>query len=120
MTEKSYAEQVAEAKTRIREVTAEETLKMQAADPGVVILDVREPKEWNQLHIPDALFIPLGTLESQVEAAIPRDKKVVIYCARGNRSALAADIMQGMGYADVASMSRGIIGWIDAGGDIEE
>jgi rhodanese-related sulfurtransferase len=51
---------------------------------------------------------------------VPTDKKVIVYCARGNRSALAADAMQDMGYTDVASMSSGIIGWANIGGDLEE
>jgi len=120
MTEKTAAELIGEAKKRIKEVTPAEAMQMRAADPEIVYLDVREQMEWNLGRIPGAIFIPRGNLESQVEAAIPRDKKVIIYCARGNRSALAADTMQDMGYADVASMSQGIIGWVDAGGEVEE
>ena len=70
-------------------------------------------------RIPGALFIARGNIESRVEATIPRDKKIIIYCARGNRSALAADTMQQMGYQDVASMSQGFGGWVDAGGEVE-
>jgi rhodanese-related sulfurtransferase len=58
-------------------------------------------------------------LESAVEARVPRDRRVVVYCASGNRSALAADTLQRMGYTDVASMRGGIRGWVDAGGEIE-
>lgn len=120
MTEKTAAELIEEAKRRIKEVTPTEAMQMRVADPDIVYLDVRESMEWNLGRIPGAIFIPRGNLESQVEAAIPRDKKVIVYCARGNRSALAADTMQDMGYADVASMSQGIIGWVDAGGEVEE
>jgi len=119
MTEKTAAELVEEAKTRIREVTPAEAMQIHAADPAIVYLDVREPMEWNLGRIPGALFIPRGNLESRVEATIPREKKVIIYCARGNRSALAADTMQQMGYTDVASMSQGFIGWVDAGGAVD-
>jgi rhodanese-related sulfurtransferase len=120
MTEKTATDPIAEAKKRIREVTPPEAMEMNEADPAIVYLDVREPMEWNLGRIPGAVFIPLGNLDAQVEATIPREKKIIIYCARGNRSALAADTMQQMGYADVASMSQGIIGWVDAGGEIEE
>ena len=62
---------------------------------------------------------PRGNLESKVEALIDRNQKVVIYCARGNRSALAALTMKQMCYEDVVSMARGFLGWADIGGDIE-
>jgi len=54
-----------------------------------------------------------------VEGIIDRNQKVVIYCARGNRSALAALTMKQMGYEDVASMARGFLGWADIGGEVE-
>jgi rhodanese-related sulfurtransferase len=50
---------------------------------------------------------------------IPHDRRVIVSCARGNRSAVAADRMQNLGYKDVVSMSAGIAGWSDAGGEIE-
>ena len=119
MTLKTGADLIAEAKTRIKEVTPAESMKLMEEDPSVVFLDVREPNEWNLGRIPGALFIARGNIESRVEATIPRDKKIIIYCARGNRSALAADTMQQMGYEDVASMSQGFGGWVDAGGEVE-
>ncbi len=78
----------------------------------VVYLDVRERTEWNLGRIPGALFLPRGLLESKIEELIPRDTRVIAYCARGNRSALAAETMQQMGYADVASMSGGFAQWV--------
>ena len=105
MTEKTAANLIEEAKQRIKEVTPVEAMEMHAADPAIVYLDCREPMEWNLGHIPGAIFIPRGNLESKVKATIPREKRIIIYCARGNRSALAADTMQQMGYTDVASMS---------------
>ncbi len=119
MTHKTGADLIAEAKTRIKEVSPTEAMKLSEADPSVVFLDCREPNEWNLGRIPGALFIARGNIESRVEATIPREKKIIIYCARGNRSALAADTMQQMGYEDVASMSQGVGGWIDAGGEVE-
>ena len=58
-------------------------------------------------------------METKIEALVPRDKHIVIYCQSGNRSAFAADTLQQMGYDDVASMSRGIIGWVDDGGEVD-
>ena len=64
-------------------------------------------------------MIARGTMETKVEALIPRDASVVIYCASGNRSAFAADTMQQMGYTNVASMSEGWSGWVAADGTVE-
>lgn len=114
---KTGADLIDEAKSRIREVSAEESVRN--PDPDVVYVDCREPNEYNLGHLPGAVFIPRGNLETKIEAAIPRNRKIVIYCATGNRSALAADTMQQMGYTDVASMSDGIRGWANAGGEIE-
>ena len=117
MSNKSGTDLINDAKTRIREVRAADAVAN--PDPGVVYFDCREPNEYALGHIPGAVFIPRGNLETKVEAAIPRDKKILIYCATGNRSALAADTMQQMGYTDVASMADGFRGWVDAGGEVE-
>src|SRR5687768_144316 len=119
MAPKSGMDLINDAKTRIREVTPAEVREMRARGESAVYLDVREPNEWNLGHLPGAMHIPRGTLETKVEAVVPRDRKVVIYCAGGNRSALAADTMQQMGYKDVVSMSGGFTGWAQSGGDVE-
>ena len=119
MAQKSGMDLINDAKTRIREVTPAEVREMRARGESAVYLDVREPNEWNLGHLPGAMHIPRGTLETKVEAVVPRDRKVVIYCAGGNRSALAADTMQQMGYTDVVSMSGGFTGWAQSGGDVE-
>jgi rhodanese-related sulfurtransferase len=119
MTDKSYEELVAEAKTRIREVTPREAIALRERE-GAVFLDVREPQEWNLFRIPNAVHVPLGAVDERITQRIPRDRTVIVYCARGNRSALAADAMQNMGYADVASLASGITGWAQAGGEIDQ
>jgi rhodanese-related sulfurtransferase len=119
MTPKTATDLINEAKARIREVTPKDVREMRARGDSAVLLDVREPNEWNLGHLPGAMHIPRGTLETKVEAAIPRDRKVVIYCASGNRSALAADTLQQMGYGDVVSMSGGFTGWAQSGGEVE-
>jgi rhodanese-related sulfurtransferase len=117
MSIKSGADLIAEAKAKIREVSPAEALN--DTNPNLVFLDVRERNEWNLAHLPNALHIPRGSMETMVEALITRDKHVIIYCQSGNRSAFAADTLQQMGYEDVASMAEGIRGWIDAGGEVE-
>ena len=117
MAPKSGLDLVAEAKSRIKEVTPSEA--MADTSENLVYMDCREPQEYNLGHIPGAVFIPRGQMETKIEAVIPRDKKVVIYCATGNRSALAAVTLMQMGYTDVASMSEGFRGWVNAGGDVE-
>ena len=119
MPAKTGTDLVNEAKSRIKEVSAREVRELRERGEDIVILDVREPNEWNLGRIPGAVFIPRGTLETKIEQAIPRDASVIIYCASGNRSALAADTMQQMGYKDVASLAGGWRDWVGAGGQVE-
>jgi rhodanese-related sulfurtransferase len=119
MAHKTGEDLVEEAKQQIEEVTPDEVREMQKRGEGVVYLDVREPNEWNLGRLPGAVHLPRGHLEGKVEALIERNRKVVIYCARGNRSALAALTMKQMGYENVASMARGFLGWADINGDVE-
>ena len=116
---KSGTDLINESKRRIREVDASEALALRERG-GVTFLDVRDLQEVNLGKIPGAVHVSRGNLETRIEAAVPRDASVVIYCASGNRSALAADTMQQMGYTDVASLAGGFRGWAEAGGDIED
>lgn len=119
MSDKSGAELIRDAKRRIREVSVANVQAMQARGEPAVYLDVREQNEWNLGHLPRATFLPRGVLETSIEQRVPRDTTVIIYCARGNRSALAADTLQLMGYRNVASMAGGFNEWVAAGGDVE-
>lgn len=119
MAPKTGQDLIDEAKQQIEEVTPEQVLEMQARNEQVVYLDVREPNEWNLGRLPGAVHLPRGNLESKVEGIIDRGQRVVVYCARGNRSALAALTMKQMGYDNVVSMSRGFMGWADISGDVE-
>ncbi|HEY0776557.1 MAG TPA: rhodanese-like domain-containing protein [Gemmatirosa sp.] len=116
---KTAADLIAAAKARVREVTPADVLAMRERGEPVTLLDVREPNEWAMGRVPGALPIARGVLEFSVEARVPRDARVVVYCASGGRSALAAETLAQMGYTDVASMRDGIRGWADAGGDVE-
>ena len=119
MAVKSGMDLINEAKSRIREVSVRDVSALPEGPGRPVLLDVREPNEWNLGRIPGAVHIPRGTLETKVEQTIPRDAKIIVYCAGGNRSALAADTLQQMGYTDVASMAGGWKDWVGAGGKVE-
>src|SRR6201995_5755913 len=96
--------------------------EVKALNGNAVLLDVREADEWDAGHIPGAKHIPRGYLESRVEGVIGSDRsqKVVVYCASGQRSALAANTLKELlGYEDVASMNGGITLWKDRGYDVE-
>jgi rhodanese-related sulfurtransferase len=110
---------IQDAKTRIKEISAADVLQMRERGEDFALVDVREDREWNLGHVPGAVHVARGTLEGRIEGAVPRERKVVLYCARGNRSALAADTLGEMGYRDVSSLAGGIQAWVDAGGEIE-
>ena len=116
---KSAAQIFAEAKERITQVTPQEVRDAIARGEDLALVDVREPNEWNLGHLPGAVHIPRGVLESAIETRVPRDRRVVLYCASGNRSALVADTMQQMGYGKVSSLAGGFRAWAEAGGDID-
>jgi len=88
---------------------------------GVAIVDVRETEEWAQGHLPGAVHVPRSYLESRIEGVVPdRAQRVVLYCASGIRSALAARTMtDDLGYESVASMNGGITLWKDRGYEVE-
>lgn len=115
---KSGTDMINEAKTRIRQVNTAEALALHARG-GATFLDVRDLQEVNLGKISGAVHISRGNLETKVEAVVPRDAEVVIYCASGNRSAFAADVMQQMGYTNVCSLAGGFRGWAESGGDID-
>lgn len=116
---KTGSDLINDAKRRVREVTPAEVREMQQRGEAFVLLDVRDQNEVNLGKIPGALHISRGTLEGRVEAAVPRDAQVVVYCAAGNRSALAAATMQDMGYTNVVSMAGGFRDWATSGGAVD-
>lgn len=90
------------------------------AGPDIALIDVRESEEWDAGHLPGATHVPRGYLESRIEGAVPdRDRRVVIYCASGTRSALAAKTLADLGYSDVQSMTGGITLWKDRGYEVD-
>src|SRR3954454_15063401 len=119
----SGAELIRKVKEQIREVDPREVHDAAAngngSRPGLV--DVREQDEYEAGHIPGAVHGPRGHLESRIEGKVrDRSQPVVLYCASGQRSALAAHTLQSLlGYEDVASMNGGITLWKDHGYEVE-
>lgn len=118
-TPKTGKDLIDAAKSRIAEVTPAEAIAA-ANDADIVFLDVREPNEWNLGHVPGAVHIPRGQLEGKIELAVDRDMRIVVYCAGGSRSALAADTLKQMGYKHAESLEGGFRGWAEAGGQVED
>lgn len=104
------------ARREVPEVTAHEVKTQIDQRADVTIIDIREREEFVQGHVPGALFIPRGYLELQIEQHAPdRNAPLVIYCAGGVRSLLAARNLKEMGYTNVYSMIGGFNGWKNAG-----
>ncbi|MBX3297301.1 MAG: sulfurtransferase [Acidobacteria bacterium] len=104
---------VEDAKSRIREVTVAETLER--IEAGALLIDVREDNEWQMGHATDAIHLGRGVIERDIVGQIPnKDKEIILYCGGGYRSALAADMLQKMGYTNVFSMAGGWKAWRDA------
>jgi rhodanese-related sulfurtransferase len=87
---------------------------LHCATKRAFILDVREPDEWVESHIPGATLIPLGELASRVDE-VPQDQEVVVVCRSGNRSAEGRDILLAAGFEQVTSMAGGVNQWKAAG-----
>jgi molybdopterin/thiamine biosynthesis adenylyltransferase/rhodanese-related sulfurtransferase len=111
----SFRDLLAQAKSQITEIdTAEAQRRIDAGD--VVVLDVREPDEYEQGALPAVLHIPRGHLEAQIEGRIvDKESPVLVYCAGGVRSAFAARTLQELGYTDVVSVAGGFGKWKDEG-----
>jgi rhodanese-related sulfurtransferase len=107
---------VNDAKSRINEVTVEQTRKRMDGDPRVKLLDVREDNEWQAGHAAEAEHLGKGIIERDIEQMVPeKSTELILYCGGGYRSALAADVLQQMGYTNVFSMAGGWKAWKDAG-----
>jgi molybdopterin/thiamine biosynthesis adenylyltransferase/rhodanese-related sulfurtransferase len=115
----TFNELLSQVKGQIREVSVEETRSRvldRSAGAAPVLIDVRERDEYEQGFVPRAEWIPRGFLELKIEDLVPeRDREVVLYCAGGTRSALAAKAVQDLGYTRVSSMAGGFRAWKNAG-----
>ncbi|MFW0097632.1 MAG: rhodanese-like domain-containing protein [Coxiella endosymbiont of Haemaphysalis qinghaiensis] len=111
-----FVELVTAAKANIEETDVYAVKKMIEEGAGLDLIDVREEKEWDKGHLPGAIHLGRGVIERDLEAVIPdNQRKLVLYCSGGFRSALAADSIRKMGYYNVLSMDGGFTGWKRAG-----
>jgi rhodanese-related sulfurtransferase len=117
-----YADLVADALTRVKEIQPWDLTKLLAAGDAPLLLDVREPAEFAALRIPGSINVPRGVLEQSCEwdfdETVPelvtgRERDIVVICRSGYRSALVADVMQLMGFSRVVSLKTGVRGWND-------
>ncbi len=102
------------------QLTIEEIQPFEASEEigggGVVLIDTREPHEYQEAHLEGGKLIPPGLLGDEIESAAPdKSARTILYCRSGNRSALAAAQMQRLGYTNVASMEGGILAWQEQG-----
>ena len=124
---KTVHDMVEEAKTRIQNLSIGQ-LQAELAAGGIQLLDIRDVRERQALGwIPGALHVPRGMLEFWVDPTSPYyrgrvdpEKRIVLYCAAGGRSALAADVLREMGFPDVAHLEVGFNGWSSAGMPVEK
>jgi rhodanese-related sulfurtransferase len=107
----AFLKLVDDAKSRVREISVEET-RRKLSDGGAQLIDVREEGEWAAGHVRGASYIGRGVLERDVEQRIPdKNTELILYCGGGFRSALSADNLQKMGYTNVSSMAGGWREW---------
>lgn len=117
---KTLSDLILEARQRIVEISASDLAELAEARPPPLVVDIREPYEYIRGHIPAALLIPRGVLESaadpnnarRVEALCKaRARTVVLYCDTGARSALGTAVLQDMGFTDVHNLAGGLKLW---------
>jgi rhodanese-related sulfurtransferase len=112
---------VNDAKSRVREVSVAETQERMKHDGEVKLIDVREDNEWDAAHAAGAIHLGKGIIERDIETTVPdKATELILYCGGGYRSALAADVLQKMGYTNVFSMAGGWKAWKESGAEIEE
>jgi len=119
---KTFQELVDAALQRVEELFPWDLEEETSNNSDLMLLDIREPYEYEAMHIQGALNVPRGILETSCEfdyeetvpeLASARERDIVVICRSGKRSALAADIMQQMGYKKVKSLKTGMRGWSD-------
>ncbi|HJT20637.1 MAG TPA: rhodanese-like domain-containing protein [Nitrospira sp.] len=104
------------ARKRVKECTAAQAKARLDAGEAVHFIDVREDHEFSKEHARGARHLGKGIIERDIETVIPdKSAAIILYCGGGYRSALAADALQQMGYANVVSMDGGIRAWKESG-----
>jgi sulfur-carrier protein adenylyltransferase/sulfurtransferase len=107
----SYRDLLQQIKGEIDEIDVSRAREL-LAEADAALVDVRERDEWAEGHIPGAVHIPRGSLESRIEGVVPdRSQTVVVYCGSGSRSAFAAKTLEELGYGNVLSIAGGFTDW---------
>ncbi len=96
-----------------------DTVEAVRQNPGVYLLDVREPNEYAAGHIPGITLIPMGEVAARL-SELPRDKEIIVTCRTGNRSSQVADLLREQGFTNVHNMTGGIVAWEEAGYAVEQ
>jgi rhodanese-related sulfurtransferase len=126
---KKFLELVQNCLSDVREVMPWDLEERMQENPDLLIVDVREPYEFDAMHIAGSLNVPRGILESacewDYEETVPelvraRDREIVVVCRSGYRSVLAAHSMQVLGYTNVVSLQTGLRGWKDYDQPLED
>ena len=117
---KSLMDFVAQARDRVNHVAADQVETLRAERPDLLILDVRESDEYAQGHIPGAHLVPRGLIEGAGDPTYKKrdevlcaahQRPIIVYCASGGRSAMAADTLQQMGFEEVYNLAGGFDNW---------
>jgi molybdopterin/thiamine biosynthesis adenylyltransferase/rhodanese-related sulfurtransferase len=107
----SYRDLLQQIKGEIDEIDVSRAREL-LAEADAAVVDVRERDEWAEGHLPGAVHIPRGSLESRIEGVVPdRSQTVVVYCGSGSRSAFAAKTLEELGYGNVLSLAGGFTDW---------
>ncbi len=115
----TYRELLARMKEEIDEISTIEAHERLESLDRPLFVDVREPDEWEEGHVPGAVHITRGRLESSIEGLVPdKVRPLILYCAVGSRSAFAAKVLGEMGYTDVVNMAGGFVDWKRNGFDV--
>ena len=119
---KKFNELVAESAKNITEIFPWDLEERLHENPSLLLLDIREPYEFEAMHIKNSFNVPRGVLETACEwdyeetvaqLVESRDKEIIVACRSGNRSVFVCEVMQQLGYKNVASLKTGLRGWSD-------
>jgi sulfur-carrier protein adenylyltransferase/sulfurtransferase len=108
----TYRELLAQVKTEIDEISSIEAHERLESSDGSIFVDVREPDEWDEGHIPGAIYTGRGRLEQRIEGLVPdKGRALVVYCSAGSRSAFSAKVLEELGYSNVVNLAGGFSDW---------
>ena len=115
----TYRELLAQFRSEIDEISSIEAHERLASLDDSLFVDVREPDEWDEGHIPGAIYTGRGRLEQRIEGLVPdKTRALVVYCSAGSRSAFAAKVLEDPGYENVVNLAGGFSDWKRNGFDV--